>query len=268
METMRYAEHKKSSKGIVIFLFLFIIVGGVTIFLAMKEEKEPEIIGSQKSDIQKLVDLDKDTIEEEKNKNANIKYEIKDRVIKDNTNKKISGNITLPEIYIEGVVLKEINDNIEKDYADTFLGLKEKMDSADNKFEYNVSYVYYDNMIGSKRVISVVINQKIIDSSNNNVTMEQINTYNVDLLDKAKISQSDIARNTLGKDYKVILKNKVLDYLVKNSIMSEEEFEYTITGLENFYLKEDKLYIVFNPDELVDKKFGILEIEIDKEEVK
>ena len=127
METMRYTEHKKSSKGIVFFLFLFIIVGGAIIFLAMKDEKQPEVIGSKKSDIQKLVDIDNNTLEEEKAKNSSIKYDIKDRTVEDNTNKKISGEITLPEIYIEGVVLQEINDDIGKDYSDTFSGLKEKM---------------------------------------------------------------------------------------------------------------------------------------------
>ncbi len=263
METMRYTEHKKSSKGIVIFLFLFIIVGGAIIFLAMKDEKEPQLIGSKKSDMQKLVDIDNSALEEEKAKNSNIKYDVKDRVIEDNTNKKISGEITLPEIYVEGVVLQEINDAIEKDYSDTFSGLKEKMSSAENNFKYVVSYTNYDNMIGSKKVLSVVINQKIIDTANDNITMEQINTYNIDLVNKTKISQSDIARNTLGKDYKTVLRSKVLNYLTGKEIMSEEEFNYTITGLENFYIKEGKLYIVFNPDELADKKYGILEIQVE-----
>ena len=118
-------------------------------------------------------------------------------------------------------------------------------------------------MIGSKKVLSIVINQKIIDTANNNVTMEQINTYNIDLVNKTKISQSDIARNTLGKDYKTVLRSKVLNYLTEKEIMSEDEFNYTITGLENFYIKEGKLYIVFNPDELADKKYGILEIQVE-----
>ncbi|MDO4282406.1 MAG: hypothetical protein Q4D02_02115 [Clostridia bacterium] len=264
METMRYTENKKSSKGVAIGLFLFILIGGVLIFLAMKSEKDPVIIGEKKSDIQKLVELDASSLEAEKEKNASIKYEIKDRSIEDNTNKKITGKITLPEIYVEGIVLADVNDSIEKDYSDTFAGLKEQMGSAENKFQYLVSYTYYDNMVGSKKVVSIVINQKIIDLANSETTMEKINTYNVDLVNKAKISQSEIARGILGVDYKTILRSKVLNYVVENQMMSEDDFTYTITGLENFYIKENKLYIIFNPEELVDKKYGILEIEIDK----
>lgn len=264
METMRYTEHKKSSKGIFIALFLFIIVGGVLIFFAMREEQEPEIIGEKKSDIQKLVELDVDSTVKEKEKNSNIKYEIKDKIIEDNTNKRISGKITLPEVYVEGVVLTEINDSIEKDYSDTFLGLKEQMGSAENKFEYVVSYTSFDNMIGTKKVVSILINQKIVDVANNQTTMEKINTYNIDLVNKVKISGSDIAKSMLERDYKTILRNKVLNYVVENKMMSEDEFTYTITGLESFYVKEDNLYIIFNPGDLVDKKHGILEIQIEK----
>lgn len=264
METMRYTEHKKGSKGIFIALFLFIIVGGVLIFFAMREEQEPEIIGEKKSDIQKLVELDADSTVKEKEKNSNIKYEIKDKIIEDNTNKRISGKITLPEVYVEGVVLTEINDSIEKDYSDTFLGLKEQMGSAENKFEYVVSYTSFDNMIGTKKVVSILINQKIVDVANNQTTMEKINTYNIDLVNKVKISGSDIAKSMLERDYKTILRNKVLNYVVENKMMSEDEFTYTITGLESFYVKEDNLYIIFNPGDLVDKKHGILEIQIEK----
>lgn len=264
METMRYTEHKKGSKVVFIALFLFIVVGGVLIFLAMKEEQEPEVIGEKKSDIQKLVELDSDSTAKEKEKNSNIKYELKDRSIEDNTNKRISGKITLPEIYVEGVALTKINDSIEKDYTDTFLGLKEQMGSAENKFEYVVSYTSFDNMIGTKKIVSILIYQKIVDSANNKTTMEKINTYNIDLVNKEEISQSEIAKSILEKDYKTILRNKVLKYVVDNKMMSEDEFTYTITGLENFYVKEDKLYIIFNPGDLVDKKHGILEIQIEK----
>ena len=62
METMRYTEHKSGSKGVIIGLFLFIIIGGALIFWAVNNEKEPEIIGDTKSDIQRLVELDADSL--------------------------------------------------------------------------------------------------------------------------------------------------------------------------------------------------------------
>ncbi len=265
METMRYTEHKKGSKLVTIGLILFILVGGILIYFAMQAETTPDIIGEDKSDINKLLDIDTSNYETEKNKNSNIKYEIKNKTIEDKTNKKISGNIVLPEIYVEGVVLKDVNDKIAKDYSDIFSGLKTQMLDAENTFEYIVSYDYYDNMVGSKKIVSFVIRQKILDKSNENVTMERINTYNVDLAGKKEISQSDIAKNILGVDYKTILRKQIIEYLVENQIMSEEEFNYTITGLENFYIKEGNLYIIFNSDELENNDHGILEINIKSE---
>lgn len=46
METMRLTEKKKSSKGVVIGLLLFFIIGGAILYFGLKMEEEPEVVGT------------------------------------------------------------------------------------------------------------------------------------------------------------------------------------------------------------------------------
>lgn len=262
METIRYTEKKKSAKGIVIFLFLFIVIGAAIIVWAIQNEEDPALIGSNGSTAHKLENLEVTQLQEEKERNQNLKYEVKDTETIDSSNEQISGEIVLPEIYVEGVALTEINEKIQKDYENTFGGLKTQMLNAENKFHYEVSYVYYENMVSTNKILSLVISQKITDLANNNVTMEKTNTYNVDLVDKKTLSSGEISKAMLGKDYKTIMRSNILSFVVENGYMNEEDFQYTVTGLENCYIKEGQLYVVFNPDELVAKDKGIIQIPI------
>lgn len=262
METIRYTEKKKSAKGIVIFLFLFIVIGAAIIVWAIQNEEDPALIGSDGSTAHKLENLEVTQLQEEKERNQNLKYEVKDTETIDSSNEQISGEIVLPEIYVEGVALTEINEKIQKDYENTFGGLKTQMLNAENKFHYEVSYVYYENMVSTNKILSLVISQKITDLANNNVTMEKTNTYNVDLVDKKTLSSGEISKAMLGKDYKTIMRSNILSFVVENGYMNEEDFQYTVTGLENCYIKESQLYVVFNPDELVAKDKGIIQIPI------
>ena len=71
---------------------------------------------------------------------------------------------------------------------------------------------------------------------------------------------SDIFVSILGIDYKTQIKSVVKDYVVSKNMMKEEEYTYAITGLENFYIRDSKLHIVFNEGELVNTKYGVLDI--------
>ena len=71
-----------------------------------------------------------------------------------------------------------------------------------------------------------------------------------------------------GKDYKTYIKNTILDYVVQNGMMKESEFTYALTGLEDYYIKDGVFHIIFNEGKLVDKKFGVLDIEIQIKEDK
>ena len=69
----------------------------------------------------------------------------------------------------------------------------------------------------------------------------------------------------LGKDYKMIVRNSIKGYVVSKKLMDESDFTYALTGLENYYIKDSKIHIIFNEGELVDKKHGVLDITIEEE---
>lgn len=262
METMHYSEKKKSSKGFVIFFFLFVLIGGAIIIFAMSNENEPVVVGSQETDIQRLVDMEKEEKEETKNKNANIIYEVKDVTHNDSSNSKIKSQITVPKITVDGEELTEINNEIDKEYTDIFSKLKDQMKDVDSKYTYIVSYNVYENMVGSDKILSITIYQRVRDDAAKKNTTEKITSYNIDLAKKEKITEFSVASSILGKDYKSIIKGKVQDYVVEKGMMKESEFTYAITGLEDFYIKDGVFHIIFNEEKLVDKKFGVLDIEV------
>jgi len=43
-------------------------------------------------------------------------------------------------------------------------------------------------------------------------------------------------------------------------MIKSDEYIYSYTGLEKYYIKENKFHLLFNPGELVDKKYSILDI--------
>lgn len=261
METMRYNETKKSSKGPIIALILFVLVGGGIIFWAINSEQEPVVVGETKSDVQRLVDTESSEVITQKN--AAISYEVKDKTSSDKSNKKIKSNITVPEIYISGEALTEKNAEIEKKYTDLFAGLKSQMSSATNSFTYTVSYSAYDNMVGVDKILSLTLYQRVTDDAAKKNTTEKIESYNIDLATKKEATQEAVALEILGKDYKTKIQDTVKQYVVSKKMISESNFSYTITGLENFYVKESKFHIVFNEGELVDKKYSVLDIIIE-----
>ena len=261
METMRYNETKKSSKGVIIGLLLFVLVGGAIIFWAVSKEQAPVVVGQTKSDVQKLIDIEDS--EAKLQENSGISYEVKDKSTSDKSNIKIKSNITLPEISISGVALTEKNEEIEKKYTKLFSSLKEQMNSAKNNFTYNVSYNKYDNMVGSDKILSLTIYQRVMDDAAKKNTTEKIETYNIDLATKKDASQEDVALGILGKDYKTKIQDTVKNYVISKKMISEANFSYTITGLENFYVKESKFHIVFNEGEIVDEKYSVIDITVE-----
>lgn len=262
METMHYSEKKKSSKGVVIAFLLFVLIGSGIIYFAISSEEEPVVIGSQESDIQRLVDLEKEETVQTTNLNSIINYEIKDVTYNDSSNSKIKSNITLPKVSVEGEELVDINAQIDKEYTELFAKFKEQMTSVESKYTYIVSYNVYENMIGTEKVVSITVYQRMRDDSAKKNTMEKVDTYNIDLATKELVSQFDIAKELLGKDYKSIIRSASENYVVDKGMMKGSDFTYAITGLEDFYVKEGIFHIIFNEGELVDKKNGVLDIEI------
>ena len=213
METMKLTEKKKSSKGVVIGLLLFFIIGGTILYFGLKMEKEPEVVGTStdNTETQSLVDVDKANKDELTKKNQSIEYSVTDKSIKDSSNAKMKAKMTLPVISIEGEELSSINSEINKYYTDMFNSLKEQMASASSKYTYTVTYNVYENMIEENKVISITIYERIVDDSAKKNTMNKIKTYNIDAATKEQITQSNnIAQILFGKDYKTIIRNSNL----------------------------------------------------------
>ena len=137
METMKLTEKKKSSKGVVIGLLLFFIIGGTILYFGLKMEEEPAVVGTSadNTQTQSLVDVDKANKDEITKKNQSIQYVVKDKIIKDTSNSKMKANMTLPVISIEGEELSSINNEINKYYTDMFNSLKEQMASASSNLQ-------------------------------------------------------------------------------------------------------------------------------------
>lgn len=263
MDTMHYTEKKKSSKGFVIFFLMFVIIGAAILVLSMTHEKEPVVIGSTESEINRLVDLDKVEKEEIVAKNNAITFKVEEKKHTDNSNSKIKANIVVPSLYIDGEELTELNTKINDKYVSMFEGIKSQLSNAEHKYTYSVSYNVYDNLIDTSRIISIVITEKNVDDASGNSISQKVSTYNIDIATKKEITLTEVAVKYLGKDYKTKIKEKTVSYLVSNNIMKEEEYVYALTGFENFYIKNSNFHIVYNEGELTtNKKYSIIDIEV------
>ena len=137
------------------------------------------------------------------------------------------------------------------------------MKSAENKFTYTVTYNKYENKVGNNNVLSLTIYQRIIDDASKKSTTNKVESYNIDLATKSIIDGQNVMIDLFGKEYKSKVSEIIKNYVVNKGYTKESEYSYTLTGLENYYIKDGKMHILFNEDELVDKKYGVLDITIE-----
>lgn len=258
METMRYREEKKSHKGAIFAIFLFILIGSSIIIFAVKNEKDPEIIGQTTSDVQSLVDVDnaqnKVTVDDLKK----MTYKVDSKDLSDSSNTKFKGNIKVPVITINDKKLDDINSEIEKNYSELFSKLRDENKNSEHKFTYTVSYSTYDNMIGNRRILSITIYERIVDNEDGGTTYDKVTSYNIDFKDGKKLTGNDVIIDALGSDAKDKIKEEVKDYVVSKGYMKSSDYTYAYTGLESFYFDEKGLFhIIFNKGDLVDKYIDI-----------
>lgn len=257
MDTMHYTETKKNSKGPVIGLLLFFIIGGAILYIALANEKEPVVIGKEPAvEVNSLVD-----IEDEPTENVNlddISYTVTDKKYSDKTNSKIKSNITLPVVSIDGEELTELNKKIDDKYTELFNTMKEQMSNVESKYTYKVTYNIYENKIKDTRIVSITIYHRTIDDATGNYASENIDTYNIDVSTKKEVTQEQVATLMFGVSYKTKLKNGVKDYFVSNNIIAEDDYTYAITGFENFYVKDLKFHIIFNGEIIENKYYDVI----------
>jgi hypothetical protein len=264
METMRFRETKKSSyKGQIFLIILFLALGATITYFAIRTEKEPTIIGQLESDINSkaglsennaLVDVDKPV------ENASELYKITNKTISDKSIVKIKANVTVPVISINNELLTTINEQIYNKFNDTYNSFKNTAANLNNNFTYTVTYKVYDDTVAEKNVISITIYERMIDDSAKTNSMEKIHTYNINLKDGTILKQEDVIVDILGSSYKDKIKTVLKNYVVSKCSVKEAEYNYSYTGLETFYIEDDKIHFIFNPGVLVDKKYSILDI--------
>ncbi len=269
METIRFTERKKSTKWPAIFVMTFLIVGGCFVAYAIKNENNPKMLGlsgeivtAESHGLEDVEQTDAEKLEQA----MGLNYEVKDVSSSDKSVSSIVSDMHLPTLYVDGKEITELNAKIQSEYTERFNSLKEQMDNVKSKYSFNVTYTYYDNIVGIRKIVSLVIRQQIVDTESQKITSEKVTTYNVDLSSKATLKQEDVLLDILGKDYKEVLKNTVKSYVISKGLATESNYNYEITGLENFYIQDAKLHIVFNTDtdKIVSKDSGVLDIEIQK----
>lgn len=264
MDTMRYQEHKKKSNIGLISFVIFVIVGGSLVFLGILNEDEPNIVGGVTTEVQSLVNIENQSTKVNSSLEdiKNISYEVTEKNTSDESNSKIKSNISVPVVKFNDVEQTELNEKIEKKYTELFATLKEQLKDVSNNFTFKVSYNAYDNVVKTKRILSLTLHQRIVDDEAEATTTDKVETYNIDFATKEELKVSDVLLSAFGKDYKVIAKNSIKNYVVEKGMMAEEDYIYALSGLENFYVKDGEIHIIFNESELVDEKYGVLDIVI------
>lgn len=270
METIRFTERRKSTKWPALIVTGFLLVGSCFVAYAIKNENNPKMLGFSKEAVSTITDgLEnvEPTDAEKLEKAKNLNFEIKDTSSIDSSSSKFVSDMHLPSIYVDGKEIAELNAKIQSEYIQRFDNLKTQMKDAESKYSFNVTYTYFENIVGLRKVVSIVMKQQIIDTDAQKVTSEKISTYNIDLSSKATLSQSDVLLDVLGKNYKDDLKNKVKEYIIGNGYTAEDNYNYEITGLENFYIQDSKFHIVFNGEsDSIAKTGDVIDIEVQRNE--
>lgn len=253
METMNYnRDNKKRSKVGLVGFVLFASIGTAATFYMIKNEPKPVVLGQ---------DLYVPVISTEKNDVNiyseeyinNISYEIKNEISKTSSGK-FKSNIAVPIISIDGEELTEINNEIFEKFAMRYNAVKSESEAFENKFTYKVTYNKYESKIGNKRILSFTFYERIIDDSKGTDVTYKLYAYSIDLLTKKLMTQDEVAVLILGSTYKTILKEQIKEFVLEEKLFTDETYRYSLTGLEEFYIKSGKLHIMFNPGEMGDNE--------------
>lgn len=255
MEMMNYNKHSRNNSKLGIFGFvLFACIGTSMVFYMIKNEPKPQVLGENM-----YIPVGSVNVYEEENKNqVDIYSEEYLKAITYNVNKSIDRttkgnlklNLSVPVISIDGDIMTEINDKILAKFTERYEAVKSKSDSLENKFTYKVTYNVYESMLDKKRVLSFTFYERIIDDMAGTDMTYKLYGVTIDLATKQIVTQDDVAPVILGSTYKNEIKSVVKEQLITKKLFTIDNYTYTMTGLEEFYVRDGKLHIMFNPGEL------------------
>lgn len=263
METINYNKinkKKNSNAGIYAFSsFLILSVGVITYFII--NEPTPKVIGSDPS---KIVAQDAAMKLEEESKKQ-LKSEVTTKNEKDVNSKTVTANINFPKIVVENNEFVELNNEIEEAIRKRYVPLKEEMEkNAEHTYEFTSNFRNYENMIGEKQVLSIIVTNKMMENQSKLTSLLETVTYNINLKTREKEKSEHIALEIYGKDCKEKISNVVNSYLIDKKIKKAEDATYVYTGLENYYVEDGEMHLVLNPTDIGTKDFGAVDIKIGK----
>lgn len=261
METMNYNRHsKKNSKAGIIGFMLFACLGGAASAYMIINEPEPNVIGqdfyipvdSENVDIYGEQKIDLDAIE----------YSVKSDISTSKSGK-FSSSIATPKIIVDGEELTDINNEIFLKFSERYAAVKSDIGELEHTFTYKVTFNKYETKLEENRFLSFTFYERIIDDSKGTDVTYKLYAYTIDLGTKKIVSQEDAAIAILGSTYKTIIKDNVKEFVLAEKLFTEESYNYVLTGLEEFYVKDGELHIMFNPDEMGENE-DYLDIVIEK----
>ena len=254
METMNYnRDNKKNSKAGIIGFVLFACVGTVATFYMMANEPEPTILGQDMYIPVTSPNTNQEVDVYSEEYIANIEYNVKNDVSKSSAGK-FKSNIAVPMIEIDGEKLTEINEKILNKFLVRYNSVKDEVQNLENKFTYKVTYNKYESKVDNKRILTFTFYERIIDDAKGTDVTYKLYAYNIDLATRKLISQDEAAVAILGSTYKTIIKEQIKDFVISKKLFNAETYTYSLTGLEEFYVKSGKLHIMFNPGEMGENK--------------
>lgn len=261
METMNYnRDNKKNSKLGIVGFVLFAFVGTAATFYMMANEPEPVIIGQDMYIPTTSTNTNDVNIYTEEYINS-ITYEIKSDVSK-TTSGKFKSNIAIPQISIDGEELTEINEEILSRFLVRYNSVKEEVKDLENKFTYKVTYNKYESELDNTRILSFTLYERILDDATGADVTYKLYGYTIDLVTRKLISQEEAAVMLLGSTHKSVVRSQIKDFVIAEKLFDYDTYNYSLTGLEEFYVKGGQLHVMFNPGEMGDNK-DYLDITID-----
>ena len=264
METMNYnRDNKRNSKTGIVAFTLFCVVGTLASFYMIANEPEPPVLGQDmyipttstnvetpQVDIYSEIDVN------------NIEYSIKNDVSKSSSGK-FKSNIAVPQITIGEQELTQINEDIFKKFATRYEAVKKDVKDLDHTFTYKVTYNKYETTVDNEKMLSFTFYERIIDDAKGTDVTYKLYAYTINLKTQEVMTQEDAGLILLGSTYKTIVKEKVKEFVINKKLFNENTYNYSLTGLEEFYVKEGVLHIMFNPSEMGNNK-DYLDIKIVK----
>jgi len=136
--------------------------------------------------------------------------------------------------------------------------------NAENKFTYKVTHKVYENKVGDRRIVSITVHERIIDNAAGSTTTDRVDAYNIDLAEEKLLTQEEAALEVLGSNYSALIREQVKSTVIASKMIAESNYNYTITGMEQFYIKENGFHMLLNEGEVVDKSYGVVDIAITK----